>query len=233
MDGGSKDGTKEIIEKYNDRLSKWVSEPDKGIYDAMNKGVSMAIGDWVCFMNAGDVFESDDTISRVFSNKKYTDDVSVLYGDVVLDYLPYGYVLKRMNKLTGREIPLGLCHQATFTRLECLKEEPFDLSYPIYGDLHTFYSLWMKGRHFEYIPVPVAIFEAFEGVSSMHPERNFHESNRLQNRKWNNSIDWWKSLLRMILRKLSLMLLCKKIYQQKRYKHILAINEEYKSLVAK
>ena len=226
MDGGSKDGTKEIIEKYSDRISKWVSEPDHGLYDAMNKGVSMASGDWVCFMNAGDVFETSETLGDVFSNKKYPN-VSVLYGDVVLDYLPYGYVLKRMNKLKGREVPLDLCHQATFTRLECLKEEPFDLSYPVYGDLHTFYSLWMKGKKFEYIPVPIAIFEAFEGVSSMHPEKNFHERNRLLNIRWYNSLYWWKSLMRMIVRKICLMVLSKETYQKKRYKHILAINEKY------
>ena len=56
VDGGSKDGTVNIIQKYEDRITKWISEPDKGIYDAMNKGILMATGDWINFMNAGDYF---------------------------------------------------------------------------------------------------------------------------------------------------------------------------------
>lgn len=58
IDGGSTDGTKEIIEKYSSRISYWCSEKDRGIYDAMNKGIRKATGEWINFMNSGDCFVS-------------------------------------------------------------------------------------------------------------------------------------------------------------------------------
>lgn len=61
IDGGSTDGTVEIIHRYVDYLAYWVSEPDRGIYDAMNKGIERATGEWVNFMNAGDYFYNYDT----------------------------------------------------------------------------------------------------------------------------------------------------------------------------
>ena len=65
IDGGSKDGTLDIIKKYSDRV-RWISEPDKGIYDAMNKAIKMASGEWINFMNAGDFFASTDVLEKVF-----------------------------------------------------------------------------------------------------------------------------------------------------------------------
>lgn len=66
IDGGSKDGTLDIIKKYANRLAYWTSEPDKGIYDAMNKGISKATGNWVNFMNAGDLFIDNEVLSKCF-----------------------------------------------------------------------------------------------------------------------------------------------------------------------
>ena len=68
IDGGSTDGTVEIIRKYADKIAYWVSEPDKGIYDAMNKGIEVATGEWINFMNAGDRFYKSDVIKLIFDN---------------------------------------------------------------------------------------------------------------------------------------------------------------------
>ena len=66
VDGGSTDGTRDIIARHQDIITRWVSEPDRGIYDAMNKGVSMATGEWVIFMNAGDTFAANNVLLRIF-----------------------------------------------------------------------------------------------------------------------------------------------------------------------
>ena len=62
VDGQSSDGTVAVIKRHAAAIQSWVSEPDRGIYDAMNKGVRMATGDWILFMNAGDTFASDDVL---------------------------------------------------------------------------------------------------------------------------------------------------------------------------
>lgn len=80
IDGGSKDRTIDIIKKYEDKITYWISESDRGIYDAMNKGISMATGEWVNFMNAGDIFSSDAVLETVL-NKSYPDNINFLYSD--------------------------------------------------------------------------------------------------------------------------------------------------------
>lgn len=78
IDGGSTDGTVDIIKKYSDRIAYWVSEPDGGIYYAMNKAVEHATGDYVNFMNAGDTFFDSNVLKDIFYRKLYTEDV--IYG---------------------------------------------------------------------------------------------------------------------------------------------------------
>ncbi len=82
VDGGSKDGTTEIIESYQDRISAYVSEPDDGIYDAMNKGVKMATGDIIGILNADDFYSDDDVISDVV-NELETKKVDSVFADLV------------------------------------------------------------------------------------------------------------------------------------------------------
>ena len=86
IDGGSTDGTVDIIHKYSERLFYWISEPDKGIYDAMNKGMDRATGSWINFMNAGDTFCDNEVIKNIFG---YNDlsDYSVIYGDCYVSKL--------------------------------------------------------------------------------------------------------------------------------------------------
>jgi len=70
IDGGSKDGTVDIIRKYDDRIAYWISEPDGGLYDAMNKGLAAATGDFVWFLNSGDLAYRDETLEQVFQNQR-------------------------------------------------------------------------------------------------------------------------------------------------------------------
>lgn len=65
MDGESKDGTVALIRRYENRAMHWISEPDNGLYDAMNKAAAMATGDYLCFLNAGDTFFSEETVEKM------------------------------------------------------------------------------------------------------------------------------------------------------------------------
>src|ERR1700761_112956 len=78
IDGASTDGTLNIIGKYRDSISKLVSEPDKGIYDAMNKGLQQATGDYVLFMNSGDEIYAGDTVEKIFNTEP---DADIYYGE--------------------------------------------------------------------------------------------------------------------------------------------------------
>ena len=94
IDGGSTDGTLDIIRRYEDQIDLWLSEPDAGVYDAMNKAISLASSGWLNFMNSGDVFASNQIVENVFS--AITDDsVKFIYSDAYMrDYSQEGGVLE-------------------------------------------------------------------------------------------------------------------------------------------
>lgn len=81
IDGGSTDGTLDIIKQNEDKIYKWISEKDNGIYDAMNKGIRLATGDYIWFLNSGDMIFSNDTLNKMFEISKMAD---VFYGDTEL-----------------------------------------------------------------------------------------------------------------------------------------------------
>lgn len=81
VDGGSKDGTVELIQRYESNISKWISEPDKGLYDAMNKGLAMASGDYVWFINSGDETAEPNILNKTFA---LCNEADIYYGDTML-----------------------------------------------------------------------------------------------------------------------------------------------------
>ena len=115
VDGGSKDGTLDIIKKYEAHISKWISEPDKGIYDAMNKGIDLATGDWQNFLNAGDSFVDNNVLEKIFTTN--LENITLVYGDIIA-------IRENGQKLNVNAIDLKddksiikgmkVCHQAIF-----------------------------------------------------------------------------------------------------------------------
>ena len=84
VDGNSNDGTVALIQQYENERLKWISEPDKGIYDAMNKGAKMATGDYLCFLNAGDTFYNVDTVEKMFKTIDKNAFPDILYGETAI-----------------------------------------------------------------------------------------------------------------------------------------------------
>ena len=111
IDGGSTDGTVDIIKKYADKIAYWVSEPDKGIYDAMNKGGLKATGDFIQFLNAGDWFENEHVIEKIF--KDWYKRVDVIYGDMIIRRSDGVYYAKAQD-LSHFENDFPLFHPSTF-----------------------------------------------------------------------------------------------------------------------
>jgi glycosyltransferase involved in cell wall biosynthesis len=128
IDGGSTDGTVDVIKKYAARLVYWVSEPDKGIYDAMNKGVKKATGTYCNFMNAGDKFHNFNVLEKVFSHD-YCEDILAGIADKEDGGVWYPTSENRLSLLF-----LSICHQAAFIKTELLKKHPYDTKLKIAGD---------------------------------------------------------------------------------------------------
>jgi hypothetical protein len=141
IDGGSSDGTAGIIRLYEKQVCYWISEPDHGIYDAMNKGLSAATGDYVWFMNAGDRVYADNTLEKIFTDDRSRTDSSkggrqwakIYYGDTMIMDMEYQEVgLRRLRPpevLSWKSFKRGMlvCHQAILVSRDIA--EPFDPQY--------------------------------------------------------------------------------------------------------
>ena len=150
VDGASKDGTLAIIERYKERIARVVSEPDKGLYDAMNKGLRLATGDYVCFLNAGDCFHEDSTLQQMASTLTMTGLPDVLYGETELvDKEGHFVRMRRLSApktLTWRSFKQGMlvCHQAFFARTALA--EPYDLQYRYSADFDWCIRIMKKAK---------------------------------------------------------------------------------------
>jgi glycosyltransferase involved in cell wall biosynthesis len=135
VDGGSNDGTLDVIKQYENHISKWISEPDQGLYDAMNKGLKMAEGDYLWFINSGDEPASPDVIHKIFSDPDAPD---IYYGETMLiDNGGNEIGLRRLSppeKLTWRHFRHGMLvsHQSFIPARRVIKK--YDLSYKFYAD---------------------------------------------------------------------------------------------------
>ena len=152
IDGGSTDGTLEIIKKYEPYISYWVSEPDKGAYDAMNKGIQAASGKLVSCLNSDDWY-FDGVLQRVADTYAETQ-ADLLHGDMcVVD--EQGKVLKLLSsknpQLDRMLYETVIYHPCCFIRTNILKQRPLDIKYPICADEDLFIDLYLKNYKFAYL----------------------------------------------------------------------------------
>lgn len=135
VDGASKDKTVEIAQKYNAVI---VSEPDRGLYDAMNKALRLATGDFLCFLNAGDTLYGDNTIAHIVSAVPPCDNVAVVYGDTAIVDAHGTFLRPRRltppEHLTWRSFKSGMlvCHQAFYVHRSIALS--YDLTYRFSAD---------------------------------------------------------------------------------------------------
>jgi putative colanic acid biosynthesis glycosyltransferase len=154
IDGGSSDGSRAIIESYGPRLSYWASEPDRNLYDGMNKGVVAATGGWIIFMNSGDRFAAPDVLSRIFTRPH--DDADALYGHHIRRYGELG-IDRLIPAETTDVLPYRMhcSHQALLMRREWLLAHPFRLDI-LSADYESILAAHVAGRHFKPVDCVVA-----------------------------------------------------------------------------
>ena len=164
IDGGSTDGSKELIEQYADHFAYWVSEPDKGIYNAMNKGIRVAKGEYLQFLNSGDCLYNNTTLDEVFSKGVKGD---IIYGNCAvrnsnstLHEIHYKPVFSLKIFLDG-----SFNHQSSFIKRELFDKELYDETLKIVSDRKFFIRRALEGRVFTHVNHIIATFDT-NGISS-------------------------------------------------------------------
>ncbi len=153
IDGDSTDETVDIIKKYEDKIDYWISEPDDGIYYAMNKAIEKASGEFINFMNAGDTFFDNKTVAYVMEHK--SDNAELIYGDFFIK--EQNRVKKAWDRSTWY-LHMPFCHQTLFSKSDIMKKTPFDTSYRLAADHNFIVKMHTEKRVFNYLEKTLAIF---------------------------------------------------------------------------
>lgn len=165
IDGGSTDGSREFIEAHQTSFAHWCSEPDKGVYNAMNKGIVVANGEYLNFMNSGDVFFDERSLETVFSASRTADIVygAMLMADGSLDHAPMMKPRLYWSDFYNDTLP----HQASFIRRSLFdKVGLYDETFKISADWFFFANAFIHhGATTEFIPAVLARFEG-SGISA-------------------------------------------------------------------
>ena len=175
IDGGSTDGSKELIEKYQNHITYWVSEPDTGIYNAMNKGIKVANGEYLQFLNSGDYFVSRRTLSKIFSLNVNED---ILYGKVLNSTNKKAYYNSFQNKriYCSDLYHSTICHQASFIKKSLFGQIGYyDESLKITSDWKfTFEAILIHKCSYKFINIDVVYYDPY-GISSSNQETTVKE----------------------------------------------------------
>ena len=179
VDGGSTDGTLDILNKYKDRINILISEPDTGIYNAMNKGIKLASGTYLNFMNGGDAFYENTVLEKVFKDKTYTDDV--LYGDYygVSDNIemPFFSPSKIEPEIWKYRT---ISHQSSFIKKEVFdKYGLYNENYRIASDFEKFVIFYKNGCSFKFLPLTISSFD-LSGISNLNLNKRVKEWETIQ-----------------------------------------------------
>jgi glycosyltransferase involved in cell wall biosynthesis len=150
VDGASSDGTVDVIKEYEGHIAQWLTEPDLGTYDAMNKAVKLAKGDWFYFLGADDLLA--DSIYKVVPYLR--SPRTIYYGDVYLPHKNQTYAgAFRWHTLVSKNIN----HQSIFYPLGVFEQYSYNLKYPVLADYELNLRCWGEGKfRFKYIPVLIA-----------------------------------------------------------------------------
>jgi len=198
IDGGSTDGSTDIIRQYGDKIDYWVSEPDKGIYNAMNKGISVSTGDYLLFLNSGDIFYSNQVLELV--DRKHNNSDLLIGREILGNAKPSSFNPQKITMMTLFKKPLP--HQATFINKKLFTNSLYDEKYRIVADWKFWIQkLIIENCTYEYIDVIVDVFD-ITGISLNSNGQGIAECDKMFNellyqrcvpdyRKYNHMDDEW------------------------------------------
>lgn len=207
VDGASKDRTMDIVNRYREHIAIIVSERDKGRYDAMNKGIGLATGDYLCFLNAGDSFHEDDTLQQMVHSIHTPQLPDVLYGETELvDHEGHFLRMRRLSApevLTWKSFRQGMlvCHQAFFPRRDLVM--PYDLRYRFSADFDWCIKIMKKSKVLHNTHLTLIDYLA-EGMTTRNHKASLKERFRIMTRHygWTSTLAfhlWF--VLRLLLKK--------------------------------
>jgi len=180
VDGLSKDDTVPILEKHSAIVSHFISEKDAGLYDAMNKAIRLAKGDYIMFLNAGDLFYDENSLTKLFAEANNED---IFYGDTAIIDTNYEYVgmrhMRPPSDLNWKSFKKGMvvCHQAILANRDIV---PFyDLNYRVAADIDWAIRLTKNAKSFHFYQAPLIRFMQ-GGISTQHRSLGLKERYAVQ-----------------------------------------------------
>lgn len=220
IDGGSSDGSLEVIQKYSDKIDFWISEPDSGIYNAMNKGIRQAKGEYLLFINSGDYLEGINSLSKIMDN---VSSVDIVYFNLKVMNPDNSFFIKEYPEKVdfGYFMTKTLPHPASFIRKELF------LKYGVYNEKMKIVSDWAFFTHaicdkkcsYKYVPEYFSVF-MLDGISSSPKNSNlikeekdkylkdkyliirgFYKKKELQKIQNIKNYNWFKSKVKNLLKR--------------------------------
>ena len=179
IDGGSTDGSRELIEQYANHFAYWVSEPDKGIYNAMNKGIKVAQGEYLQFLNSGDWYWRNDVLEKTFVKDINADiayaDCNLVENNTVVEERRYP------NIMSLKEIiEYNICHNSTIFRKQLFHDTLYDENLRIMADFCFLLKSVLDNRKLVHIPVTLIGYD-LSGISSTNHELHNKEKEQIIN----------------------------------------------------
>jgi len=212
IDGNSTDGSADFIKEHQEKLSHWISEPDKGISDAFNKGIQAAKGDWIVLLNAADYFQDESAIERMLPYLEVNQDADIVYGRLT-EVDENGKIGKSFGKEFDKrtfERECTIIHPATFhNKSFFIKNGLFSLDFKIAMD----YEIFLRKRELNAVFAnELVTFMETGGLSQLNPAPSYKEVNKakelhLKKNKAQLKFDFYENMLRYRLSKLKQRLL--------------------------
>ena len=195
VDGGSTDKTLDIIKKYESRIDRWMSEPDKGIYDALNKAISLTSGDWVGSVNSDDWYEPD-TVRLIVEAAAKNPESGVIFGDMRVHKFEDGqvvcYQVKGRVEGDGVLLENPLTHPTCFVAKRVYEQFRFNPAFRMGADYDLMARLYNSGAKFEHLDRILTNFR-IGGTTSQVPYRILFEAYQIRSR-----YNRWKALRKLI-----------------------------------